>query len=77
MADYNGLRTEYLRQSDEFTELNKQYNRAVRADQMTDELELKFLKAERKLKESYRAMQDVKATEVAEGKHKPKKDKDK
>lgn len=60
---YKALREAYHRQSDEFTELNKQYNRAVRQDAMTDELELQFLRAERELKESYRSMQAQKVEE--------------
>lgn len=74
-ASYNTLHEVYLKQSEEFTELNKEYNKAARANALTDELELKFLKAERALHQAYRDQQDVKAAEVADGKHKPKKDK--
>lgn len=65
MAKFKALHEAYLKQSDEFTELNKEYNRAVRAEALTDELELKFLKAERALHEAYRAQQDAKIEENA------------
>lgn len=71
---YTAAKKAYLSLSDEFTELNKQYNRAVHDDTVTDELELRFLKAEKTLHEAYRSMQDVKASEIVPGKH-PDKDK--
>lgn len=60
---YETRQAEYLSLSDEFTELNKEYNRAVRADTVSDELELRFLKAERSLHAAYRAQQDAKIEE--------------
>jgi hypothetical protein len=60
---YEDLKEAYLAESEEFTELNKEYNRAVRLDELTDELELRFLKAERSLHESYRVMQVAKMEE--------------
>lgn len=53
--------------SEEFTELNKEYNRALRRDEMTDELELKFLKAERALHEAYRERQQARIDASGEG----------
>lgn len=50
----------YEELSVEFTELNKEYNRAVTADEMTDELELKFFKAERELHAAYADQQAAK-----------------
>lgn len=64
---YESLAETYQALSDEFTELNKEYNRALRKDEMTDELELKFLKAERALHEAYRAQQDAKIAELEGG----------
>lgn len=52
-ADYQAL-------SESFTELNKEYNRATLTDTMTDDLELRFLKAERELRAAYSAQQDAK-----------------
>lgn len=64
-SEYKRLAAEYEKLSDEFTELNKEYNRAARSDSLNDELELKFLKAERALHEAYRARQDAKIEESA------------
>lgn len=75
MADYVTLREAYLEQSEEFTELNKEYLRATRNDELTDELELRFMKAERALGQSYRDMQTQKAAEIQSGKIKKDKDK--
>jgi uncharacterized protein YdcH (DUF465 family) len=50
----------YQKLSDEFTELNKEYNRAERTDELTDELELKFLKAEKALHAAYADQQAAK-----------------
>ena len=63
MANYKSLRENYLSLSDEFTELNKEHNRALRRDEMSDELELRFLRAEKELRESYRLMQAAKIEE--------------
>lgn len=64
---YKTLHEDYLKQSEEFTELNKAYNRAVHAEALTDDLELKFLKAERALQVAYRAQQDAKIEEAEVG----------
>lgn len=53
----------YQKLSDEFTELNKEYNRAAHKDELTDELELKFLKAEKALHAAYAEQQAVKMGE--------------
>lgn len=73
---YETLQGEYQKLSDEFTTLNLEYNKASRSGEVPDELELRFLKAERALHAAYRSQQDAKAVEVEQGKHKPKKDKD-
>lgn len=49
--------------SESFTELNKEYNRALHEDKMTDDLELRFLKAERELHAAYAARQEAKMEE--------------
>lgn len=54
---------DYQKLSDEFTELNKEVNRAILNETLTDELELKFFKAEKSLKESYRLQQSLKIEE--------------
>lgn len=45
--------TAYEALSESFTALNKEFNRAVKAGTVTDELELKFMRAEKALKEAY------------------------
>lgn len=50
----------YEELSAEFTELNKEYNRALHTENMTDELELRFLKAERELHAAYADQQAAK-----------------
>lgn len=61
---YNKAAEEYQKLSDEFTELNKEVNRAKGSDTLTDELELKFFKAERTLKEAYQLQQRLKIQEL-------------
>lgn len=46
----------YETKSAAFTELNKQYNRGLRNGDVTDALELQFLRAERELKSDYAAL---------------------
>lgn len=55
----------YQEMSEAFTEVNKEYNRAVREDALTDELELRFLRAEKALHEAYRDQQNAKMEESA------------
>ena len=64
MADtYKKAVEEYQQLSGEFTELNKEVNRARHEDKLSDELELKFFKAEKALKEAYSRQQALKAKE--------------
>lgn len=66
MADgYKTADKAYEKLSEQFTELNKEYNRALHADKMTDDLELRFMKAERELHEAYRVRQAAKIEENA------------
>jgi hypothetical protein len=62
-SEYERLAAEYQSLSDEFTEINKEYNRALRTDTLTDDLELRFLKAERALHAAYRDQQNAKIEE--------------
>lgn len=60
---YATLDAEYEALSEEFTELNKEVNRAIRSDALTDELEFKFMKAEKALHAAYEARQTAKIEE--------------
>lgn len=61
---YNKAAEEYQKLSDEFTKLNKEVNRAIYNGTITDELELKFFKAEKTLKEAYQLQQRLKIQEL-------------
>lgn len=61
---YNKAAEEYQKLSTEFSELNKEVNRAIYNGTLTDELELKFFKAEKALKEAYAHQQSLKIQEL-------------
>lgn len=63
---YDDEKAKYREMSDEFVETNREYNRAVADDELTDEIELRFMRSERALKEQYQIMQRAKRAEMSD-----------
>lgn len=60
------LRKEWEALDEAFPEINLRHSQALHADEMTDELELEFLRAQRDLAAAYAAMFDAEAAKAGD-----------